>query len=130
MLSFAARTGWWRGWANMAIILAISAKASFSWTGDAAAANVTGRVTDQGGNPVPNATVRLEPVAGEFDLTSSSEESDRYAKTTSSESGWYMLETLVPGKYRLTCGRSSSREIYVGIGVLHENCQQQQKTTR
>lgn len=114
----------------MAIILAISAEASFSWSGDAAAAEVTGRVIDQDGNPVPNVPVRLEPMPEEFFLTSTTDESERHVKTTSSASGWYTLQTLVPGKYRLTCGRSSSRQIYVGIGVLHENCQQQQEARR
>ena len=122
--SFAARTPWWRGWASVAITLAIPAGAPLASIGNAAAAEVTGKVTDQDGNPVPNATIRLDPVPGELDLTSADGESDRYVTTTSRESGRYVLETVTPGKYRLTCGGSSSREIFVGIGVLRENCRQ------
>jgi protocatechuate 3,4-dioxygenase beta subunit len=108
----------------VAIILAISGMTSFAWLDDVAAADVTGKVIDQRGNPVPDATVRLEPVPREFDMTSTTGESDRHVTTTSSESGRYVLETIVPGKYRLTCGGSSSREIHVGIGILREDCRQ------
>jgi hypothetical protein len=55
-------------------------------------------------------------------VISAAGETDRYVTTRSRESGRYVLKTVTPGMYRLTCGGSSSREIYVGIGVLHENC--------
>ena len=124
MLSCAARTHWWRGWASVAIILAIPAGAPLGLIGDAAAAEVTGKVFDQDGNPVPNATVRLDPVPGELDVIPAASGSDRYVTTRSRESGRYVRETVTPGKYRLTCGGFSSREIYVGIGTLRENCRQ------
>jgi protocatechuate 3,4-dioxygenase beta subunit len=103
---------------------AVPAAASFAFIGDAAAAEITGKVMDQEGNPVPNATIRLDPVPGEWDVTSAEDETGLDVTTRSRESGRYMLKTLRPGKYRLTCGGSSSREIYVGIGVLRENCRQ------
>lgn len=108
----------------MAITLAIPAGVPLASIGDATAAEVTGKVIDQDGNPVPNATIRLDPVPGELDVTPVDGESERYVTTTSRESGHYVLETVTPGKYRLTCGGSSSREIYVGIGTLRENCRQ------
>ena len=124
MLSCLARTQRWREWASVAITLAIPAGTSLGAIGDATAAEVTGKVFDQKGNPVPNATVRLDPVPGELDVTPAAGGSDRDVTTRSRESGRYVLETVTPGKYRLTCGGSSSREIYVGIGVLRENCRQ------
>lgn len=101
---------------------AVPAAASFAFMGEAAAAEITGKVIDQEGNPVPNAMIRLDPVPGEWDVTSADDEAGHEVTTKSRESGRYMLKTPRPGKYRLTCGGSSSREIYVGIGVLRENC--------
>ena len=104
------------------MILAVPAGVSLAFMSEAAAAEITGRVIDQEGNPVPNATIRLDPVPGEWDVTSADDETGRHVTTKSCVSGRYMLKTPRPGKYRLTCGGSSSREIYVGIGVLRENC--------
>ena len=106
----------------MAMVLAISALASFARIDDATAAEVMGRVLDQHGRPIPNATVRLERVPGEWDVMYAFDESDRQVTTRSRESGRYVLRTVMPGRYRLTCDGSSSREIYVGIGILQKNC--------
>ena len=122
MCSFATRWEWRRGWASVAIVLAISALASFARIDDATAAEVTGKVLDRHDRPVPNATVRLERVPGEWDVVYAPDESDQQVTTRSRESGRYVLRTVMPGRYRLTCGGSSSREIYVGIGSLQKNC--------
>ena len=112
MFSVAAQLVWRPGWARAAAALAVSAVASFVWICDASAGDVVVKVVDHRGSPVDGAEVQLEPVSG-----------GRGVKTTESASGRYVLLDVMPGRYRLTCGGSSSRKITVGNSVDQETCQ-------
>ncbi len=130
MRAFATRRGRRRNPAAVPILVAISAGASLFSAGAAAAADVTGRITDPGGNPVPNATVRLDPIPGEVDVLSRPDGSDAHVATSSHTSGRYVLRGVMPGKYRLSCGGASSRDIYVGLGVHQEHCTQHPESVK
>jgi hypothetical protein len=98
--------------AGVAVTLAISAAALFGAASEALAADLVVEVIDDKRNPVDGADVQLEPVSG-----------GRGVKTRASASGRYVFLDVPPGRYRLTCGGPSSREITVGTSVDKVKCQ-------